>query len=184
MPARCPTGQHLHARQQLEKIAVFIALTRERLQMQVTAKSAGPWKALLALLVGAFLIGTVASLCTAARRVSRVVDTDYYNHGLHYDQTSKGARNPGMDWSMSASLAAGELQVRVKDQSGAPVAGGRLSFQSEQRSTGRHDILALAESAPGVFHAKRPASTQGELHGTLQFTRGDAAANHKLVLFY
>ena len=52
-----------------------------------------PWKILLAALVGVFLIAMTASMIIAGRRVSRVVDPDYYNNGLHYGET----RDRGMD---------------------------------------------------------------------------------------
>ena len=152
--------------------------------MQITVKpAAGPWKIMLMLLVGVFLVGTAASLYTAAHRGSRVVDADYYNHGLHYGQTGTGAKNAGMAWTMSASVAGGQLQVKVRDESGAPVAGGKLDFVPEQRGTAPRSTLALTESAPGVFSAERPSSDRGELHGTLHFALGDAVASHKLVLF-
>jgi hypothetical protein len=150
---------------------------------QKTIDTGHKWKLALGLLVGVFLIGTTASLFSAASRASRVVDPDYYNHGLHYGQTGKGAKDPGLGWIISASLVGAELRVRVSDQSGAPVGGGKLSFEP---APGREPIgttIALAESAPGNFHAPRPASPLGELHRTLHFTRGDAAASHRLVLF-
>lgn len=49
-----------------------------------------PWKITLVALVGLFLVAMVATLVIAGRKVSRVVDPDYYNHGLHYGETHKG----------------------------------------------------------------------------------------------
>jgi hypothetical protein len=46
------------------------------------------WKVALGLMVGVFLVGMAASLVLASRRVSRVVDPDYYQHGLHYGEAS------------------------------------------------------------------------------------------------
>jgi len=146
-------------------------------------KGLSSWQIGLALLLGVFLIGMAASLLMAARRMSRVVDTDYYSNGLHYDQTRGGSKNAGLTWSMSASLAGEELLVRVKDRTGSPVAGGRLSFESARGNSGELAVLTLSESAPGLFRALRPIAQTGELHGTLCFTRGEEAASHKLVLF-
>jgi len=152
--------------------------------MQLTAiPRATHWKLGLALLVAIFLAGMAATMTIAARRVTPVVDADYYNHGLHYGQTASGARNPGAGWTMSASLAGGELQVRVSDQSGAPVTGGELRFEPRRTGARLHAAWVLAESAAGMFRAPVPASLQGELHGTLRFTRGEATASQKLVLF-
>ena len=56
--------------------------------MNKKSQGAGkPWKILLASLVGVFLIAMTASMIIAGRRVSRVVDPDYYNNGLHYGET-------------------------------------------------------------------------------------------------
>jgi nitrogen fixation protein FixH len=151
---------------------------------EAAKESAAHWKIGLALLVGVFLVGMAASLTTAARRVSRVVDTDYYSHGLHYGKTQDGSKNAGLGWSMTAGLSGTELQVRVKDESGAPVAGGMLRFEPKQTGgSEKPGTLALAESAPGLFRVTCPASAHNELHGTLRFTRGEAFASRKLVLF-
>jgi len=150
--------------------------------MQPSAKDNGTsYKIALALLVGLFLIGMAATILTASRRASPVVDSDYYLNGLHYDQTRSGAKNPGLGWSMAASLAGGELLVRVSDGAGAPVAGGRLCFVPKKSDAG--GTLALAESAPGLYRAPRPTAGDGELHGTLRFSHGEASASQRLVLF-
>ena len=141
------------------------------------------WQLALALLFGVFLIGMATSMTLAARRASRVVDVDYYEHGLHYGQTGSGAKNAGLGWNMAAIFAGGELQVRVTDVSGKPVSGGKLRFEPELRGTARVATIELAESAPGLFRSQRPVLPHGELHGTLRFSRGEAAASHKLVLF-
>jgi hypothetical protein len=46
------------------------------------------WKIAIAGLIGIFLIAMAASMVLAARRVSKVVDADYYQHGLHYGDKS------------------------------------------------------------------------------------------------
>lgn len=53
-------------------------------------KSGTPWKITLATLVCLFLVATIASLVVAEHRVSRVVDPEYYSHGLHYGETHQG----------------------------------------------------------------------------------------------
>ena len=152
--------------------------------MQQMRYQGTPWKLALALVVGTFLAGMATTMTIAAHRVAPVTDADYYNRGLHYGQTASGAQNPGLHWTMSASLADGELQVRVRDRSGAPVSGGELRFEPKRATgTGLGAHLALSESPPGTYRAPRPATPQGELHGTLRFTKGEAAASQKLVLF-
>jgi hypothetical protein len=159
------------------------------------------WKLTLALLVSAFLCAMAVTFYLAAHRGSRVVDRDYYSHGLHYGRTASGARNPGIGWNISASLSGPQLKVRINDASGSPVCGGTLRFNADAETSGnrgdtategdRHLVtkepvpfcFALAESAPGVYTVPRPVSPQGELRGTLCFTRGEAVATQRLVLF-
>jgi nitrogen fixation protein FixH len=158
--------------------------TKENPSMTQPAKKGGVrWQLGIALLIAVFLVGMTASMMAAARRASRVVDVDYYSHGLHYGDTQNPAKNAGLGWSMAAALSGNELQVQVKDKSGAPVPGGKLSFQPRENARGQvATALELAESAPGVFRVERPAAARGELHGTLRYRRGEAIATQKLVL--
>ena len=163
--------------------------TQRNLNMPQTQKyQATPWKLALAFLVGAFLAGMATTITIAANRVTPVTDADYYNNGLHYGRTASGSRNPGLGWNLSASLAEGDLQVHVTDESGAPISGGKLTFEPKAGGTAAAagtgtGTLALSEAAPGVYRTPRPAARQGDLHGTLRFTKGEAAASRKLVLF-
>jgi hypothetical protein len=150
------------------------------------------YKIALSLLVGVFLCAMAATFYIAAHRGSRVVDTDYYSHGLHYGQTPSGASNPGIRWTLSPSLSGSDLKVCVSDASGATICGGVLRFSADRdiRKGDRHlsakepvpSSILLAESSPGIFTAPRPVSANGELRGTLLYTRGEAVATQKLVL--
>jgi hypothetical protein len=139
------------------------------------------WQFGILLMLLIFLLGMGATLFISVQRGSRVTDAQYYQNGLNYDRTRSGARNPGLDWTMSASLAGRDLQVRVHDKDGVPVPGGRLQFQTIR--AGEKEALPLAESAPGVFTAPWPASGQPELRGVLLFTKGEASASQKVVFF-
>jgi nitrogen fixation protein FixH len=148
-----------------------------------TNNSGARWKLGIVALIGVFLVGMAASLTVAARRVSRVVDPDYYSHGLHYGQTQDRGKNAGLGWTIAAEVSGDQLQVRIKDASGTPVSGGRLSFELNAGGSGKPAAaLEFAEAAPGLFRARRPAPEGGELHGTLRYARGEALASQKLVL--
>ncbi len=55
--------------------------------MKDTRHDAGKaWKIALAALIGLFLVAMAVSMVMAGRRVSKVVDADYYQHGLHYGE--------------------------------------------------------------------------------------------------
>lgn len=145
-----------------------------------TPTTANRWQLGLALLVALFLAAMVASFTLAARRVSRVVDADYYSHGLHYGADQ--AANTGRTWSLAPQLSGGELQVQVRDQQGAPLSGGTLSFQAQGVGDQSSAALRLTERSPGHFSAPRPAVSGAPLRGTLTFTRGGATASRRMVL--
>jgi nitrogen fixation protein FixH len=139
-----------------------------------------PYKLALGLLVALFLVAMVASFVTAARRVSRVVDPDYYSHGLNYgaDQAAR-AGSAALSWTITPTLLGQQLQVRVADQSGAPVSGGQLSF--EPQGAPAPAAFSWTEAAPGLFRTATPAAGI-TLRGTLRFSRGPATLSQKLVL--
>lgn len=143
--------------------------------------SATIYKGALVLLFCGFLMGMAATFTLAAKGGPRVVDRDYYQNGLNYDRTQSGARNPGLSWKLSATMADGEVVVMVHDDRGAPVPGGKLSFQPSR--PGNEHTLHLSESSPGVFRSTRPAPAKGEVHGMLRFTRGEASASQRVVFF-
>ncbi|MBU5615451.1 FixH family protein [Geomonas azotofigens] len=139
------------------------------------------WQLAILLLLAVFLLGMGTSMFLSFERGSRVTDADYYQNGLNYAKTKSGAYNPGLEWGMTASLSGSDLQVRVHDDKGGAVAGGRLLF--ETRNGNEKEVLTLAETAPGVFVAPWPNSGQGELRGELLFTKGEAVASQKVVFF-
>ncbi|GFO58319.1 hypothetical protein GMST_06440 [Geomonas silvestris] len=143
--------------------------------MSTPQKTATRWQLALAFLVGLFVVASIASFSIAARRVSPVVDPDYYNHGLNYGAAQ--AANPGRDWTITPHLEAGALVVAVKDRTGAPVVGGKLLLTAPNLP-----VLPLAEGDPGLYRAPRPAAAGGQLRGTLSITRGSASASRPVVL--
>lgn len=132
-------------------------------------------------MLGVFLLGMGITMFISVQRASQVTDADYYQNGLNYDRTKSGALNPGLNWTMSATLAGKDLRVLVHDEKGVPVAGGRLLFQTSR--AGMKEVLPLAESAPGEFLSPWPATGPSELRGVLLFTKGEASASQKVVFF-
>ncbi len=142
------------------------------------------WKIMLAALVGLFLVAMVVSLVLAGRRVSRVVDTDYYRNGLHYGQTLNRPGKAAAGWTMAAVLAGDQLQVHVLDKSGVPVTGGRLRFAPEQGTARQQSPdLIFAESGPGMYQALSPVGKRSEIRGAMHFSRGADVISEKMVLF-
>ncbi|MBI2353693.1 MAG: FixH family protein [Deltaproteobacteria bacterium] len=141
------------------------------------------WKRAIAGLFVLFCAAMVMSFGIAARKVSRVVDKDYYSHGLHYGESRNRADEAAAGWSMTATLAGGRLQLRVRDASGAPLGGGMVLFDMEPNGSGKKATLILVETAPGTYLAPQPAGAWSELRGTMRVTRGAAAIHEKMVFF-
>jgi nitrogen fixation protein FixH len=141
------------------------------------------WKITLIVIVGLFFAATAASLVVAGRKVSRVVDTEYYSHGLHYAETHPVAGNAGADWTVSPSADANHLQVLVRDGAGSPVTGGLLVYDLDRPAGNRSgDALRLSESSPGIYRTLRPDAAGGDLRGTMRFTRGGGTITGRVVV--
>ncbi|WP_136526404.1 FixH family protein [Geomonas ferrireducens] len=139
------------------------------------------WQLSIMLMIAVFLLGMAGTMLMSMQRGAGVTDAQYYENGLNYDRTKSGARNPGLNWSMSASLAGRDLQVRVQDEKGVPITGGALQFRTEK--AGNPVVLSLTEASPGVFVSPWPANGKAELKGLLVFTKGEASASQKVVFF-
>jgi nitrogen fixation protein FixH len=143
------------------------------------------WRISLAAMVGLFICATVASLVVAKRRVSRVVDADYYRHGLHYGQRNlSGERGHELGWRLEPVLAAGQIQVRVDNADGQPVTGGRMIIDLEESATGTPaGSLVLDEKLPGVYRTAAARWGRRDIRGTMRFSRGNAEVREKVVVF-
>jgi nitrogen fixation protein FixH len=140
------------------------------------------WKLGIALVFAVFLAASLASMITAAHRGSRVVDRNYYQHGLDYDALT--GKNAALGWTLKASLLRGELTVAARDRQGRRLAGGTATLLPDQVEGGTsREPVTLVESAPGDFRVTLPAEFAGEVHGTLRFQRRDGTLNQRVVLF-
>ncbi len=130
-----------------------------------------------------FIAATVASIVIAKKRGSRVVDTEYYSHGLHYAENHDTAGNTGNKWVMAATADSTHIQVTVRDEQGAPLTGGAATCSLDQSATTPGTVLQLSESPPGIYRAPRPTSAQGELRGTIRVAKGSGVISGRVVLF-
>ncbi len=145
------------------------------------------WKLSIIALLALFLLVTAWSLVRAVRGVSRVVDADYYRHGLDYNRERHGvAVAERRGWHMQSAFDDGRLTVKVADGSGAPVGGGVMTLNlAAPVAPGNGPTLQvslLVEGRPGVYSAGLQLSRGDELRGTLVFARGDAAMTGKVVV--
>ncbi len=152
--------------------------------MQEKRQAGSRWIISLLVLIGVFVVSTAASMIFAARRVSRVVDADYYRHGIHYGEMHDRPGEAGREWRMAASLTGGQFEVQVRDGAGAPVTGGHVTCDLVLGRAPRKVSLVLIESRPGIYRASCPAALHGEGYGTMRCTRGNAAVSGKVVVVH
>lgn len=140
------------------------------------------WQGALALLLILFLVATATSMILAGKRVSRVVDRDYYDHGLHYGEEVPSSKGDATGWTMTTSFSKGELAVEVRDRDRRAVPGGSLTFQPLQVGGTPAPKLLLAEVAPGRYLCAGAGKGAGG-KGVLRFTKGGASIQNNVVLF-
>lgn len=107
------------------------------------------WLYGLLLLMALFLAAMAWSLVKAGRGVSRLVDRDYYSHGLHYvpgDMSGGAAR---LGWRAEPTYRNGRLEFRITDHSGTPVTGGTLTVTLE--GEGESKSFGCGASGPGLY---------------------------------
>ncbi len=150
--------------------------------MREKGQAGSLWKISLLVLIGIFICSTIASMIVAARRVSRVVDADYYRHGIQYGETHDRLKKACKEWRMAASLTGDRFQVQVRDGAGAPVSGGHVTCDLVLGRAAHTVSLTLTEACPGVYCAPFPAAVHGEGYGTMRCTRGGAVVSGKVVV--
>lgn len=151
-------------------------------------KQGNYWKYAVIGLVTLFVAAMIVTLALASRRVSRVVDRDYYVHGLDYqregEQLANGVR---LGWRLETAYADGIVRLRATDGTGRPVSGGRVALRNVDRSgtpKGGGDSVTpgFTEEGPGVYSARIASTHPGDLRGQVMVSRGNAAVAARLVL--
>jgi nitrogen fixation protein FixH len=146
------------------------------------------WKYTIIALVALFVAAMIVSLSLAARKVSRVVDRDYYVHGLDYqregEQLTNGVR---LGWRLDAVYADGIMKVRATDGTGQPVSGGRVTLRNVDRLVtpqGGYNSAtpSFTEESPGVYSASISQSQSGDVRRQVMVSRGNAAVASRLVI--
>ncbi|KAF0216319.1 MAG: FixH family [Geobacteraceae bacterium] len=149
------------------------------------------WQLLLVSLVFVFAAAMTATLIGAARRVSPVVDADYYARGLNYGKDEEKTRNAQrLGWRISASYAGELLEIRVHDRGGGPVKGGNVTLTLYDGKTGMSEARAegnvpgITETSPGVYSVGLKTAGGKDLTGKVVFAKGDAVISERVVILY
>ena len=142
------------------------------------------WIRIITVVVVLFITATVTSIVIAKKRGSRVVDTEYYSHGLHYAERHDTSGNTGNKWTMTPTADGTFIQTTVRDEHGAPLCGGEATCTLDQNSTvPSGTMLHLTESSPGVYRVSRPTTVQGEMRGTIRVAKGNGVISGRVVIF-
>ena len=152
------------------------------------AKQGNYWKYAVIGLVALFVAAMIVTLALASRRVSRVVDRDYYVHGLDYqregEQLANGVR---LGWRLETAYDDGIVTLRATDGAGRPVSGGRVTLRNvvggDTPQGGSSSAMpGFTEESPGVYSARIGSAHPGDLRGQVMVSRGNAAVAARLVL--
>ena len=140
-----------------------------------------PW--LIALLGSGFIALSAWSFYRAAHDTSAVTDTDYYSHGLRYNQTLLEQRAAdSLGWQIAVNYAGDRLLVTLSDGGRQPVSGARGTLTLFRAEFPRPQQLLLQEGAAGRYQALLPAELTGELTAEVAFERAGARLQRRLLL--
>ena len=139
------------------------------------------WLYGLLLLVVVFLGGMVISFIKAGREGSKVVDRDYYTHGLHYVPGDAGGEAARLGWRAEPSYRNGRLELRITDRNGTPVVGGTLTVTIEG-SGAPVGTLTCGIEAPGVYCVPFVPATGAVLKAGWTFRRGSDTMNGRMTV--
>ena len=149
--------------------------------MKSTARSGTIWLYGLLLLVALFLVAMAWTIITAGRRVSRVVDRDYYSRGLHYVPGDAGGAAARLGWKAEPLYRNGRLELRITDRNGAPVTGGTLSVTVEEG--GAPKSLTCGIGGPGLYCVPFVPASGSTFKAVWLFRRGaDTMSGRMTVL--
>ncbi|NJC88336.1 MAG: hypothetical protein FIB02_07360 [Desulfuromonas sp.] len=142
-----------------------------------------PW--LIILLGIGFLAFTAWSIYLAARGTSAVTDTDYYSHGLRYNQTLVEQRAAdSLGWRISVERSGDRLLATLGDIGQQPISGARGVLTLFRADLPQPQQLALREIAAGRYQATLPAGLAGELTAEIVFEKSGARLQRRLLLAF
>jgi len=139
------------------------------------------WLYGLLLLVAVFLAAMVVSFIKAGKGGSRVVDSDYYTHGLQYVPGDAGEAAARLGWRAVPSYRNGRLELRISDRNSAPVTGGTLTVTIEGKDAPA-GTLTCGITAPGVYCVPFVPVAGSVLHARWTFRRGSDTISGRMTV--
>ena len=139
------------------------------------------WLYGLLLLVVVFIVAMAFSFFKAGREGSKVVDRDYYSHGLHYVPGDAGGEAARLGWRAEPLYRNGRLEIRITDRNGAPVTGGTLTVTIEGKGAPAGTLTCGIE-APGVYCVPMVPVTGTVLKAGWIFRRGGDTMSGRMTV--
>jgi nitrogen fixation protein FixH len=139
------------------------------------------WLYGLLLIVAVFLVAMTVSFFKAGKGVSRVVDSDYYTHGLHYAPGDTGEAAARLGWRAEPSYRNGRLELRITDRNSAPVTGGTLTVTIEGKGAPA-GTLTCGITAPGIYCVPFVPATGSVLHARWTFHRDSDTISGRMTV--
>ncbi len=140
-----------------------------------------PWLYGLLILFALFLVATAWSLLKAGREVSRVVDRDYYNHGLLYAPVDASSAAARLGWRSQPLYRDGRLELKITDRNGSPVTGGVLTVILEGKGA-PSGTLTCGIASPGVYCVPLVPVSGSVLKAGWLFRRGSDSMSGRMTV--
>jgi Predicted integral membrane protein linked to a cation pump len=124
-------------------------------------------RVMIALLAFFGLVFTVDGIFIylAATTKDGLVETNYYQKGLHYDdvvQLKKRQAELGWSFDLTPPAKNGPLEIHLKDAQGKPLSGMRIAASLRRPAEAGFDQdLTLTEVAPGTYRAELTLPVSG-----------------------
>ncbi|KPK36473.1 MAG: hypothetical protein AMK70_02130 [Nitrospira bacterium SG8_35_1] len=142
------------------------------------------WVAGLIMLGVIFGLMSAWSFYRAGREASPVVDPDYYDRGIKYNESQSSQKAAeDMGWHAVIKVDGRRIMVRLSDADKSPVTGCRAQISLHQaRGATTPSNLVLHEEAPGVYSAELPPDLAGAFPAELSLGKGNLLLERQILL--
>ncbi len=142
------------------------------------------WVAGLIMLGVIFGLMSAWSFYRAGREASPVVDPDYYDRGIKYNESQSSQKAAeDMGWHAVIKVDGRRVMVRLSDADKSPVTGCRAQISLHQaRGVTTPSNLVLHEEAPGVYSAELPPDLAGAVPAELSLGKHNLLLERQILL--
>ena len=142
------------------------------------------WVAGLIMLGVIFGLLSAWSFYRAGREASPVVDPDYYDRGIKYNESQSSQKAAeDMGWLAVIKVDGRRVVVRLSDADKSTVTGCRAQISLQQsRGATTPSNLVLYEKSPGVYSAELPSDLAGAVPAELSLGKDNLLLERQILL--